>query len=575
MKLRGKVLSFSIPPLIATALIVILVVSLRVSSLMATEISQSLQATAYVFRDAISNLDGNDYKVDENGALWNGEDYNVSEDTATAEKLRKETGITLTIFFGDTRVVSSLTDRDGNSLIGSKAGEATVKTVIGEGHELFAKNINIGGTKYYGYYVPLFNGEENIDGKLEDIVGMVFAGMEDSVVSNTISNVVFNTALIVGLLLVVFVLLDSYLANKMSKRFTASVAVIEKAAGGDFSTNIDEALLKSKDESGDIARAVENLQSRLNDALKNIIKESRNVDDSAAYLDTASKECAQVIEQVETAISEISNGATSQAADTSEANKKVQIMGQLVEATNENVSELIDISGQMKKQGNNAAATLAKLEKVNDETKVAIDKIYAQTNTTNESAVKISEAVSLITAIAEETTLLSLNASIEAARAGEQGRGFAVVASQIQKLAEQSNDSAKTIEEVISALISDSEKSVSIMNDVKEIMSRQSQMVTETDHIFQEVLAGITKSEIGISDISTNMQELNDSRSEVVNLVSNLSAIAEENAASTEETSASASEVSSSIQQVSGNALTLKAIASELNALVNNFTLKA
>lgn len=571
MKLKGKILSFSVPPLIGSAILIMIVVSMRVTSLMETEIQSSLQATAYVYRDAISDIECNDYFIGDDGSLMNGEEYNVSEDTEMIDYLAETTGIILTTFLGDTRFVTSLTDEAGNRMIGSKAGASAVETVLNNGQEYFAKGIDLGGTKYYGYYIPLYNGESSSFGDVSDVVGMIFAGMDSSVVSSTVSNVVINTSIIVLIIVALITALDWMLANNMAKRFTASTKVIETAATGDLTSEIGVSLLRTGDEAGDIARSVNELQLKFTDAFRSIIKEGNNVNESAKALEIAADECTHIIAQVETAVNDISDGASGQAADTTAATGKVIEMGNLVQATNENVDTLIAISDKMEKEGHDATATLEKLEKVNVETKRAIDDIYRQTNTTNESALKINEAVSLITAIAEETNLLSLNASIEAARAGEQGRGFAVVASQIQKLAEQSNESAKTIEEIITTLISDSEKSVKTMEEVKEIMERQSEMVTETGTIFSEVIGGITSSKESINEIAGNMVSLNSSREEVVDLVSNLSAIAEENAASTEETSASVSEVSSSIQQVSDNAMALKEIAVKLSDLVSKY----
>lgn len=574
MKLRGKVLSFSIPPLVVTALLLLLVVNTRVTTLMENEINESLRATAYVYRDAISDIEGNNYFLDEDGVLWNGEEYNVTEDTDMIDLLSAETGISLTIFYGDTRVSTSLTDEQGNRMVGTKAGAKAIEQVLVNGGELFAKDLDIGGVKYYGYYIPFYNGEDTVNGSLDDIAGMIFAGMEKTVVSGTVMNVVTNVLLASLVLLIIFILIDSYLVTKMSKRFKASVDSLETAAMGDFTVEADSKLLLVKDESGDVARSLKKLLDKLNDAFTNIKIESNSIDVSAESLDESSKECANVIEQVETAVSDISSGANTQAADTTSTTNKVMEMGSLVEATNISVDKLISISDDMANGGSQASETLAKLKKVNEETKVAIDDIYNQTNTTNESALKINEAVNLITAIAEETNLLSLNASIEAARAGEQGRGFAVVASQIQKLAEQSNESAKTIEEIIHTLISDSEKSVQTMNEVKEIMDRQSSMVNETGEIFSQVIDGISASQDDINEISNIMIKLNSSREEVVDLISNLSAIAEENAASTEETSASVTEVSANVQQVAANAITLKDISNKLNELIDEFKIK-
>ena len=145
-------------------------------------------------------------------------------------------------------------------------------------------------------------------------------------------------------------------------------------------------------------------------------------------------------------------------------------MGDMIEKNNSQIENLNVNAEEMTKAGDSAIDTLKELETINGKTKNAIDVIYEQTNTTNESAMKIREAINLITDIAEETNLLSLNASIEAARAGEQGRGFAVVAGQIQKLAEQSNESARKIEAIVASLIEDSDKAVETMNEVRQIM---------------------------------------------------------------------------------------------------------
>lgn len=568
MKLRAKILLFVAVPLYVTTSIVSVLTHKSVTFAMENQIKSSLEATAYVYRDAISLTEGdNDFHLDENGDLWNGDEYNVTKDTEMPDLLIGETGISLTIFYGDTRVVTSLTDANGQKLVGSKASDTVVQKVLNNGEQYFATGIQLGDKSMYGYYLPVY-------GAGNEIVGMVFAGVEKQVVDKAIKETIVGTVAPSFLLFFLSIIGIMLITRKMIKRFTDCVTAIGAISQGDLTIEIDDKLQGVKDESGMIARACLDLKAKLTETLTNIISKSEDVDETASALGEASEECATTICHVEQAVNDISSGATSQAADTANATEHVLKMGGLVEETNESVGRLTSIAGEMEESSITANHTLEKLEKVNEEAKSAIDIIYEQTNTTNVSAQKISEAVSLITEIAEETNLLSLNASIEAARAGEAGRGFAVVASQIQKLAEQSNESAKTIEEIITALISDSEKSVETMNQVKEIMERQSDMVTETEKNFGEVLDGIKASREGINDISGNMNSLNSTREVVVDIVSNLSAIAEENAASTEETNAAVSEVSASVQQVSASAAQLKTIADNLNEAVNTFKIK-
>ena len=227
----------------------------------------------------------------------------------------------------------------------------------------------------------------------------------------------------------------------------------------------------------------------------------------------------------------------------------------------------------MRESSEEAAATLKELDNINQQAIASIDVIYEQTNITNISALKIKEATTLISSIAEETNLLSLNASIEAARAGEAGRGFAVVASQIQKLADQSNESANQIDQIIHALIEDSEKAVKTMDEVKTIMNLQSENVHKTGQVFEQVRDGISSSISGVGEIATKTTQLDKARGDVVDVVQNLTAIAQQNAASTEETSASVMEVSNVMQEIMENANRLKEIASILEENMNSFTL--
>lgn len=243
----------------------------------------------------------------------------------------------------------------------------------------------------------------------------------------------------------------------------------------------------------------------------------------------------------------------------------------MIEETSKEVSMLGENAAGMRKAGENAMSILAELEEINIKTMDAIQIIGEQTQKTNESAVKIKVATDMISEIAEETTLLSLNASIEAARAGEQGRGFAVVANQIQKLAEQSGDATMQITEVINELVNDAQESVQTMEEVKEVMNRQSENVSQTEKAFKSVEKGIAESIESVESIIDKTTKLDDARSNVVDVVQSLSAIAEENAASAEETSASASEVGSIMDDVSQNANMLDEIAVQLNENVKKF----
>lgn len=417
-----------------------------------------------------------------------------------------------------------------------------------------------GVMKYASFYI----------GKNMDYIVVVTADEEEALES---IRVILKESVLVALITLVLCsvvgLLVAIRIVKPIERITQMTATLSEL---DFTQNEHQDYVeKRKDETGLMGRSMRTLRNQLTSTIQSIAAHSSQLYDASTAMNNSAEETALAIDQVEKAIAEIAQGATSQAQETQTATENVILMGNMIEETSEEVETLRENARKMRDAGNKAIGIIADLNSVNQRTKEAIQIIYDQTNTTNISAMKIREATDMISDIAEETNLLSLNASIEAARAGEQGRGFAVVASQIQKLAEQSNESARQIDGIINSLIADSEKSVDTMEDVKEVIEKQNENVMNTEGAFHEVKDGIDKSIEGIRAIAARTKKLDEARIRVVDVVQNLTAIAQENAASTEETSASAAEVGSIISSIAENAKQLNEIANEMEENIKLF----
>lgn len=367
-------------------------------------------------------------------------------------------------------------------------------------------------------------------------------------------------------------LFGGWTAYMLVKPINQTSELMIRAAEMDFTdSEMQQKLNLRKDEIGRMARSLNYLISSLSNVVNGIRNKSMQVMEVANALDTDASETATTMEQVEQAVNDIAEGATSQAGETQRAEEQVVEMGNMVQETNNEVERLLAFAQEMQECTSQASEILQALEQVNARAEEHIDIIAEQTDTTNAAAMKISEATHLITSIAEETNLLALNASIEAARAGEQGKGFGVVASEIQKLAEQTNESATHIEEIVQELLRDAEKAVETMYGVREIMRTQSDHVEQTESAFEQVQNGVEQSIEGINRISERTSRMNEARENVVSIVQNLTAIAEANAAGTEETSASATEVGAIMEDITGKSAVMRQAAQDLEDGMNIF----
>lgn len=566
MKLKQKILLIALIPLLILGVAITVVSNKKINDAMKVTISDGLRGTATAVRSTFRKMNSEPYTLNENNELVKG-DFNISQQVDLADDIKEVSDIDVSIYFGDTRYMTSAKDASGQRVLGTLSDTTVKDNVLGQGKEYFTDNVQVSGQQYFGYYIPLFDFETG------ETVGMVFAGMQKEIVDSQIRQITMIIVALAVVLMIFCAVLIFMIVGKMSKRLSIGVNALEEVAQGKLNFKFDDDSLRQTDEVGEICRAIKKLEENLSDIIKNVISGSKELLEASDNLRNRTSITSEHVEQMEKAVNEIAIGAGSQAEETQSATENIILMGNMIEEAAGELDNLNHKARNLKAGGEAVMDVIRELQESNAKTGESIDIIYEQTNVTNESAQKIKEATALITNIAEETNLLSLNASIEAARAGEQGRGFAVVAAQIQKLAEQSNESARQIERIILSLIEDSDKSVITMNEVKEIMEQQSQNVMKTNEQVAQLVEEVEQSIGVIDEVSAKTAKTNEARSSVVDTVQNLSAIAEENAASTEETSASVTEISGIINEIADEAHELKTISNQMDETMSMFVL--
>lgn len=417
-----------------------------------------------------------------------------------------------------------------------------------------------GVIKYAGYYIT-----EN-----QDAIIIMTADKSDAL--SSASTLKMQMALLGVLTMVISGCIGLVMANILLSPVKSITEYLAELATLRFRK--DDKLVKlalRKDEFGSIAGAVVQVADTLSETMDDLKKQSAVLKEASDILNTKTKDTTDNITQVENAMYEIAGGVTSQAKNTEEASDNIHMIVEQIESTNIHVDDLNRNAQNMSTAGKNAIWTLQELIVANNETVKAMNAIFEQVKVTNQSVANIREATNLITSIAQQTNLLSLNASIEAARAGDAGRGFAVVASEIQNLAGQTSESAKRIEEIVNSLIMDSQTEMKNMEEVMEIMKKQDEHVSETNKVFGNVIQGIDSSMKGIQNIAERASQMNHASEKVIDVVGNLSAIAEENAASTEETSSSLTCVVSFVDEITAQCDRLTEIAGCLEEKINMF----
>ena len=566
MNLRNKILSIVVLPLCLLGIVTIIITITQTRSSLIEEVKDSLRGTAAATLAAYDQNSG-EYLKAENGDVWKG-GYNISKSDKLLDNIKEQSGMDVTFFYGSQRIMSSAKDANGQRILGSPAGDVIVQKVLQNGEEYFSSRVSLDGVQNYGYYIPVY--QKGAEGSP---VGMIFVGTnkkeKDQAIDRILKTVIFSVLAVVAICIFVAVSISMSITGSLQK----GIGVVQKVAQGELGTAIDTKLLGRKDEIGDLAKAIETLQQALLNIIRKISKSSEQITRAADNLGVTANETNSTMKQVECAVSSITGNISEQAQRTKSTTDNIVLMGEQIGITSSEVNLLNQNADLMRKSSEQATNTIQQLRQINAEVENSIATINKQIHLTNDSAQKIRAATEIIASIADETNLLSLNASIEAARSGESGRGFAVVASQIQKLAEQSNDSSRAIEKITNDLINNSAETVAIMSNVHEIINSQSQNMIETEQIVAEVMNGIGTSLERIEQIESSTVMLENSRNRIVQAVEGLSEIAQQNAASTQETCAQTVEVSNTFAELEGSAKQLMDIAEDLSNTMKYFRL--
>ncbi len=332
-------------------------------------------------------------------------------------------------------------------------------------------------------------------------------------------------------------------------------------------------LSRTNNEIGQIAGAVANLKTRLTEVVQGLTESAYTLENTVSELTSNTTRTIDIMDNIDSACRNIAEGAMNQADSTSAATSSVKEMSELISESKSKLDGIRGVSGDVKDSAYSASEGLQKLQQSNLEVARVTDEIAEAISGTSESADKIKEAANLITSIAGQTNLLSLNASIEAARAGEAGRGFAVVATEISDLSEKSNKAASEIQTIIEELVTNSEHSVSKIKTAKEITGQQTALLEEAINEFSTARGGLDESIQGISDVGDTTDRIDSSKQTVFEAVSGLASIAEANASSTQETADSISKAKECAADVDAKARELSNTASRLSEEAAKWTL--
>ena len=375
--------------------------------------------------------------------------------------------------------------------------------------------------------------------------------------------IIFIVIIIVVAVLFVFVIRNMRLSIQQMEKSVKTIA------SGDFAEPVvaDSPFT----EFNNVESNIENMRKQLQEALLEVTRCADDVDSKAENTKSSIGDSQETTNNISAASNDLAQGAMVMAEDVQTTSGITVGLGESIDRVQEaadinltRVKELYDESVTIQRQ-------LDDIKRADEATDAKAGQVADSVGKTAAVVEEISKAAEGIIAIASQTNLLALNASIEAARAGEAGMGFAVVADNIKNLAEESNQMAGEITNMLNVITQYSEENKNLTASIKAATTSESEALEEMTTRFDDMLAKLDEMREGNEQISALVDNMSQGKDQIVNSVESLSSISEENAASTQETSASIQQLNSNMESVVNEATALGEIAALLKANVAKF----
>ncbi len=565
MKLHTKILLIALLPILILGIGIFLLAVDRTANGIYDESYEGMKAASLAIRDIFEVGNEGKYEMDKEGNLWKGTTLNITGATEIVDHIKSNTGMDVTIFWGDTRILTSIENEVGERQINTKASEKVIEKVLNNGEIYLNKNTEILGKEYIVCYTPFYQ-----EGTKE-VVGMVCLGKPRSNVEKIIGDIRLQMFMVIFFVMVITSVIVIRLVNKIVKALNSSIQLLRKISEGELRLEVDEVILKRSDEIGMLGRGISELRRKFRDIIDILRNKSHELDEESIGLKQLSENILAVVKQVEQAAREMAGSCSNQAEDASIASSNVTTMGEMMGNNNVEIKKMHTISNQIQTVSKMTREELSELDKDMGMVKKSIDYLGKQTRETKASVDKIGNATEMIAEIASQTSLLSLNASIESARAGEQGKSFGIVASEIQKLSEQANTAVEDIRDMIENLTLNSNQTMQRMEQVQLVIKDQEENIKKTGVVFENVQSGIKESANHMDMVMEKSEELEEVRTDIIAAVQNSAAIAEENAASIEAVMTSIENVYKELGVISGKTTYLGTLSTEMKESIHIF----
>nr|WP_239565520.1 HAMP domain-containing methyl-accepting chemotaxis protein [Brevibacillus fulvus] len=372
-----------------------------------------------------------------------------------------------------------------------------------------------------------------------------------------------------GIVVLIAVAVSWYLSKQLTNPILAVIRHVERVASGDL--QVEELQVRSKDEVGKLVQTVNQMAANLRLLMAGIVNSADYVAGSSQELTASAEETARAAEVATQAIQEVSSGAertVMRAQESARAVDEVALGIQRIAETSALVATLSESSLKEAEEGNQSIQNITKqMYSIHHQ----VTESAALVKALEEHSQSIEQIVSVITGIASQTNLLALNAAIEAARAGEHGKGFAVVAEEVRKLAEQSEESARQIKDIIHEIQVQTEQAVGSMEKGTSEVQSGLRLVDGTGEKFQKIVTSAHAVALQVNEISFAAEQMSASSQQIAASMEEMIAIAAESTDDIKSVSATADEQLAIMEEITSSAESLSRIAQQMRESVGVF----